>query len=85
MTLPVLLTLSLATSIDALAVGLSFAFLKTSITIPIIVIGTLTFLLSFLGAWVGNELGHLFENKIETAGGLILIVIGIKILIEHSF
>ena len=81
--LGVLLALSIATSIDALAVGLSFAFLKISITIPIIVIGTVTFLLSFLGVWVGNKLGHFFE-KIGTAGGLILIGIGIKILIEHS-
>ena len=80
----VLLVLSIATSIDALAVGLSFAFLKISIATPIIVIGIVTFMLSFLGVLVGNKLGHFFENKMEILGGLILIGIGIKILIEHS-
>jgi putative Mn2+ efflux pump MntP len=79
----VLLLLSIATSIDALAVGLSFAILKIDIATPIIIIGTITFVLSFLGAFAGNKLGHLFENKIEIAGGLILIIIGTKILIEH--
>ena len=79
----VLLILSIATSIDALAIGLSFAFLKIFIVTPAIVIGAVTFLLSFLGTFVGNRFGHFFENKIEIAGGLILIVIGIKILIEH--
>jgi putative Mn2+ efflux pump MntP len=75
--------LSIATSIDALAVGLSFAFLKISIATPIIVIGIVTFILSFLGVLVGNRLGHFFEKKMEIVGGLILIGIGIKILIEH--
>jgi len=79
----VLLLLSIATSIDALAVGLSFAFLKISIATPIIVIGIVTFMLSFLGVLVGNRLGHFFEKKMEIVGGIILIGIGIKILIEH--
>ena len=79
----VLLMLSIATSIDALAVGVSFAFLKLSIATPVIVIGAVTFLLSFLGVFVGNRFGHFFENKIEIAGGLVLIGIGIKILVEH--
>ena len=79
----VLLMLSVATSIDALAVGVSFAFLKISILTPVIVIGTITFLLSFFGVFVGNRIGHFFENKIEIAGGLILIGIGAKILLEH--
>ena len=79
----VLLILSVATSIDALAVGLSFAFLKIPIVTPIIVIGPVTFLLSFLGVFVGNRFGHFFEKKIEIVGGLILIGIGIKILFEH--
>jgi len=78
-----LFLLSIATSIDALAVGLSFAFLKISIATPIVVIGIVTFILSFLGVLVGNKLGHFFENKMEFLGGLILIGIGIKILIEH--
>jgi putative Mn2+ efflux pump MntP len=79
----VLLLLSIATSIDALAVGLSFAFLKISIITPIIVIGIVTFILSFLGVLVGNKLGHFFENKMEFLGGLVLIGIGIKIFIQH--
>lgn len=79
----VLLMLSVATSIDALAVGVSFAFLKISIVTPVMVIGTITFVLSFFGVFVGNRIGHFFENKIEIAGGLILIGIGVKILLEH--
>ena len=79
----VLLILSIATSIDALAVGLSFAFLEIFIATPVIVIGAVTFLLSFLGVHFGNKLGHFFEKKIEVLGGLILISIGVKILVEH--
>jgi putative Mn2+ efflux pump MntP len=72
----VLLLLSIATSIDALAVGLSFAFLKIAIVTPIIIIGVVTFVLSFFGVLVGNRLGHFFESKMEILGGLILIGIG---------
>lgn len=79
----VLLMLSIATSIDALAVGISFAILNISIVTPILVIGTVTFVLSFLGVLIGNKAGHFFEKRIEVLGGLILIGIGIKILIEH--
>ena len=79
----VLLMLSIATSIDALAIGVSFAFIKIFIVTPAIIIGIVTFLLSFLGIFIGNRFGHFFENKIEIAGGIILIVIGTKILLEH--
>lgn len=79
----VLLILSVATSIDALAVGLSFAILKISIVTPVVIIGTITFALSFIGVFVGDRIGHFFENKIEFAGGMLLIGIGIKILFEH--
>ena len=79
----VLLILSIATSIDAFAVGLSLSFLKISIVTTAIIIGIVTFMVSFLGVFVGNRFGHFFENKIEVIGGLILIGIGIKILIEH--
>ncbi len=79
----VLFMLSVATSIDALAVGVSFAFLNVSIVTPVVVIGIVTFLLSFAGVYVGNRLGHFFEKKIEIVGGLVLIGIGIKILVEH--
>ncbi|MFH2011162.1 MAG: manganese efflux pump MntP family protein [Pseudomonadota bacterium] len=79
----VLLMLSIATSIDALAVGVSFAFLKIIIVTPIIIIGIVTFMFSFIGVFVGNKYGHLFESKIEIIGGIILIGIGAKILLEH--
>jgi putative Mn2+ efflux pump MntP len=74
---------SVATSIDALAVGLSFAFLRIFIATPIIVIGIVTFLLSFLGVFAGNRFGKFFGKRIKTVGGLILIGIGLRILIEH--
>jgi len=79
----VLLVLSIATSIDALAVGVTFAFLKIFIATPAIIIGLVTFLFSFLGVYIGDRMGHFFENKIELIGGLILIAIGVKILLEH--
>jgi putative Mn2+ efflux pump MntP len=79
----VLLWLSIATSIDALAIGLSFAFLNIAIATPILIIGVVTFVLSFLGVLVGTRLGHFFGSKMEILGGLILIGIGTKILIEH--
>lgn len=82
-TLSVLLGLSVATSIDALAVGLSFAFLEVSIVVPVLIIGGVTFVLSYLGVLIGNRFGPLFEKKMEIIGGLILIGIGFKILIEH--
>ncbi|MGB7062216.1 MAG: manganese efflux pump MntP family protein [Candidatus Zixiibacteriota bacterium] len=83
LSLGVLVLLSVATSIDALAAGVSLAFLKISIVLPIIVIGVVTFILSFLGVFVGDKSGHLFESKAEFVGGLVLIGIGTKILIEH--
>ena len=79
----VLLLLSLATSIDALAVGFSFAFLNVAIVRPVVIIGAVTFVLSLAGVAVGDRLGHFFERKIEAVGGLVLIAIGIKILLEH--
>ncbi len=78
-----LLILSVATSIDALAVGLSFALLKVSIINPIIVIGTVTFSLSFVGAVLGGKIRNFSPNKIEILGGIILIGIGFKILLGH--
>jgi len=78
-----MLVLSVATSVDALAAGLSFAFLQVPIVLPVVVIGTVTFSLSFLGVIIGNTAGHFFEKKLEAAGGFILIAIGIKILLEH--
>lgn len=78
-----LLMLSIATSIDALAVGLSLSFLKIDILMPALMIGLVTFTLSFIGVYLGRKIGHLFEQKVEILGGVILIAIGLKILIEH--
>lgn len=77
------LTLAVATSIDALMVGLSFAFLNTSIFEPIIAIGLVTFLLSVTGFFFGCGLGQVFGNRMKIIGGIILIVIGLRILLEH--
>lgn len=74
---------SIATSIDALAVGITFAFFKISIIKPVIIIGGLTFLLAFFGVFIGNRFGAKFKDKAQILGGVILILIGIKILIEH--
>jgi manganese efflux pump family protein len=78
-----LLVLAVATSIDALAVGLSFAFLKTSIWFPAMVIGIVAAVLSAIGALFGCRLGHRFGVWAERAGGLVLIGIGTRILIQH--
>lgn len=78
-----LFTLSIATSIDALAVGLSFAALHESILYPAVVIGFVAFLMTVLGAKLGPPLGQVIGKRAELAGGLILILIGIKILAEH--
>lgn len=78
-----MLILSLATSIDALAVGVTFAFLQVNILNAVLTIGLATFLFSFTGVKVGNLFGNRFRSKAELAGGLILIAIGLRILIEH--
>lgn len=75
--------LSLATSIDALAVGITFAFLHADIISSVTVIGLTTFVLSFAGVVIGNLFGSRFKAKAEIAGGIILILIGTKILLEH--
>jgi putative Mn2+ efflux pump MntP len=79
----VILLLSLATSIDALAVGFSFATLIEKILLPVIIIGIVTFIASMLGILLGKKTGPTFNRYAEILGGLILIIIGSKILIEH--
>ncbi len=79
----ILLVLSVATSIDALAVGLTLSLLDVSLLGAVIEIGLITFCFSYAGVYVGKSFGHLFESKIEVAGGVILIGIGIKILLQH--
>lgn len=81
--LKVLLTLSIATSIDALAVGVTLSLVTASIMAAVTVIGVITFALSYAGFELGKRIGHFFENKIEIFGGVILIAIGAKILINH--
>lgn len=78
-----LFVLAVATSLDALAVGLSLALLSVSILVPALLIGCMTFCISFGGVLLGDKLGELAGKRIEIAGGLILILIGIKILMEH--
>ncbi len=78
-----LLVLAVATSIDALAVGVSFAFLRVSIVWSAVIIGLITFVICYAGVYIGNKFGGLLKKKAEIVGGLILIGIGLKILLEH--
>ena len=78
-----MLPLAVATSIDALMVGVSFAFLKVSIVPAVSFIGAVTLTLSMLGVWIGKLFGDRFQSKAELAGGIILVLMGLKILLEH--
>ena len=78
-----MMTLAVATSIDALALGVTFACLDVAIAPACLVIGGVTFLASALGAALGGAFGARWKNRAEAAGGIILILIGLKILIEH--
>ena len=78
-----MIILAIATSIDALAVGITFAFFKVNLILAILLIGIITFVLSVIGTKVGNKFGDKYENKAEFIGGVILILLGLKILLEH--
>lgn len=78
-----MLLLAVATSIDALAVGITFAFLRVDVIPAVSLIGVCTFLLSAVGVKVGNAFGARYQAKAELAGGVVLILIGLKILLEH--
>ena len=78
-----MLVLAIATSIDALAVGVTFAFLQVNVWLAVAVIGATTFVLSAVGVKVGNVFGAKYKSRAEFAGGLILILLGVKILVEH--
>ena len=80
-----MLLLALATSIDALAVGVTFSFFQINVFIAIIIIGLTTFFVSICGVKIGNKFGMKFKSKAEFAGGAVLIILGTKILIEHLF
>jgi putative Mn2+ efflux pump MntP len=78
-----MIVLAIATSIDALAVGITFAFLDVNVPIAVSLIGITTFIISLIGVKIGNKFGSKYENKAEIAGGVVLILIGLKILLEH--
>ena len=78
-----MLVLAIATSIDALAVGITFAFLRVNITAAVSFIGIITFCISMLGVKIGSMFGTKYKSKAELAGGIILILLGLKILFEH--
>ena len=78
-----LFTLAIATSIDALAVGITLSVLEIKIIFPVIVIGVVTFVMTFMGVCIGRKASHIYSDKIEIAGGLILIAIGVKVLLQY--
>ncbi len=79
-----LFVLAIATSIDALAVGITFAILKVNILQSVTIIGLITFVLSAFGVLIGNKFGSKYKNKAELFGGIVLVLIGLKILLEHT-
>jgi putative Mn2+ efflux pump MntP len=79
----IMLPLAVATSIDALAVGISFAVIGTDIFSAAVMIGIVTFFMAMIGIRIGNVFGAKISSKAEIAGGIILILIGLKILLEH--
>lgn len=81
----VMLPLAVGTSIDAMAAGITLAFSSVNIFVAIGVIGAITFILSALGVKIGNIFGEKFKSKAEIFGGAVLIILGLKILIEHLF
>ncbi|WP_027088792.1 manganese efflux pump MntP family protein [Thomasclavelia saccharogumia] len=80
-----LIMLSIATSIDALAVGITFSFFNVSIVLSSSIIGFITFIICIIGVKVGNVFGEKYKSKAELTGGILLIVMGCKILIDHLF
>lgn len=78
-----MLLLAIATSIDALAVGISLAMTESSIWAPALIIGVVTFIISAVGVKAGSAVGSRFGNKAEILGGVVLVIIGVKILLEH--
>lgn len=78
-----MLPLAVATSIDALAVGVGFAFLGVNIAVTVSLIGVITLILSALGVYIGNIFGMRYKKPAELAGGAVLVLIGLKILLEH--
>lgn len=84
-TFKAMIPLAVATSIDALAVGVTFAFLKVQIVPAVSFIGVVTFVISCVGVVIGNRFGARYKSKAELAGGIVLVCMGVKILVEHLF
>jgi putative Mn2+ efflux pump MntP len=80
-----MLLLALATSIDALAIGVTYAFFEVNILMAVLITGVITFFISTGGVIIGNVFGSKFKSKAEFMGGAVLIILGIKILVEHMF
>lgn len=78
-----MIMLAIATSIDALAVGITFAFLEVNILLAVSLIGIITFAICMIGVKIGNIFGNKYEKKAQVFGGVILILLGLKILLEH--
>lgn len=80
-----LIMLSIATSIDALAVGITFAFFNVSIVLSTAIIGIITFIICIIGVKVGNVFGEKYKSKAELAGGILLVIMGCKMIVDHLF
>lgn len=80
-----LIMLAIATSVDALAVGITFAFFNVSIVLSTTIIGVITFIICVIGVKVGNVFGEKYKSKAELTGGILLIIMGCKILLDHLF
>lgn len=78
-----MIVLAIATSIDALAVGITFAFLDVNLPLAVSIIGLTTFIISLIGVKIGNKFGSKYEKKAQIAGGVVLIFLGTKILLKH--
>ena len=77
--------LAVATSIDAFVVGITLAAMGADITVSVLIIGTVTFIISYIGIWIGKLFGSILGNKAEIIGGALLVILGLKIFIEHMF
>lgn len=80
-----MIVLAFATSVDAFAVGITFSFLKLNIIFSVLIIGIITFIISSIGTMIGTSVGKILKNKAQLIGGIMLILIGFKILLEHLF
>ena len=80
-----LIVLSIATSLDALAVGITFSFFQSNVLLDSLIIGIITFTICTLGVFIGNKFGNHFQNSTGVIGGIILIMIGLKILLDHYY